>query len=118
MKTESPCKFAAESMLSDYGFATDRAPPYEQRFNGAELWRDEIKNFYIFSSASDRRDKGVAGLVLERTGRTWGREASGYITHTEDFALAVADRRYEMLKRVDSDLVAALRKWDHAQGGM
>ena len=64
MKTASPCKFAAESMLAEYGFSTDATPPYEKRFSGTEIWRGAIKNFYRFPAASDRRDKGVAGLAL------------------------------------------------------
>ena len=118
MKTASPRKFAAESMLAEYGFATDRAPPYEKRFNGTELWWGAIKNFYRFPYAADRRDKGVAGLVLGRMGRTWGREDSCYITHTDDFAIAVTDRQYEMIIRADAAVVAALTKWGLAQGGM
>ena len=51
-------------------------------------------------------------------GRTGSRESPCYISHTDDFALAVADRQYEMLIRVDADLVATLRKWGLAQGGM
>ena len=118
METASPCRFAAESLLAEYGFFTDRTPPYEKRFNGTELWWASVKNFYRFSSVSERKDKGVGGLVLGGMGRTSDREASGYITHTDDFALAVTDRDYDMLNRVDSDLAAALRKWDQSQGGM
>ena len=47
-----------------------------------------------------------------------GREAPCYISHKDDFALAVAERQYEMLIPVDAALVAALRKWGLAQGGM
>ena len=34
METASPCRFAAESLLVEYGFLKDRAPPYEKRFSG------------------------------------------------------------------------------------
>ena len=54
MKTAAPCKFAAESMLAEYGFATDRTPPYAKRFNGDELRWGAIKTFYVFSSAADK----------------------------------------------------------------
>ena len=37
MKAAPPCKFAAESMLAEYGFASDRAPPYEKRLGGTNL---------------------------------------------------------------------------------
>ena len=117
-KTASSRKFAAASMLAEYGFSTDRPPPYEKWFNGTELWWVAIKNYYRFPAASDRRDKGVAGLALGGMWRAGGREASGYIPHTDDFALAVADRQSEMLIRADADLEAALRKRDLAQGGM
>ena len=48
MQTAAPCKFAAESMLAEYGFPTDMTPPYEKRFNGTELRLGAIKNFYRF----------------------------------------------------------------------
>ena len=54
MQKEPPCKFAAESMLAEYGFATDRTPPYAKRFNGDELRWGAIKTFYVFSSAADK----------------------------------------------------------------
>ena len=117
-KTASSRKFAAASMLAEYGFSTDRPPPYEKWFNGTELWWVAIKNYYRFPAASDRRDKGVAGPVLGRMGRAGSRESSGYISHTDDFPLAVADRQYEVLIRVDADLVASLRKLGLAHGGM
>ena len=56
------------------------------------------------------------GIVSERLDRTAPREAEGYMAHTHDFALAVADREYDAISRVDCDLAAALRKWDDANG--
>ena len=51
-------------------------------------------------------------------GRTGGREASCYISHTDDSAVAVSARQYEILIRVDAHLLAAIWKWGLAQGGV
>ena len=47
--------------------------------------------------------------------RTSEREAAGYISHTNDFAVAVADRNYDVLSMIDADLIAALKKRDASE---
>ena len=49
-----PFKFANESILADRGFTADRSPPYEKRFNVAELRRANVKYFYRFAPSTDR----------------------------------------------------------------
>ena len=69
-------RFAIDSILAEHGFSPDRTPPYEKRFNGTELWRASVKNFYRFASLDERKVKGVMGIVSERLGRTAPREAA------------------------------------------
>ena len=112
LRAASPIKFAAESILADFGYSVDRKPPYEKRPGGAELWWGTVKNFYRFESAAERRERGVASVVSERLKRTSAREAAWYLSRTNDFALAVADRKRDIIIRLDSDLDAALRRCD------
>ena len=111
LRTASPLKFEAWSILADLGYAADRTPPCEKRPNWAELWWDTVKNFYRVASDAERRDTGGSSTVSERLKRTSDREAAWYLSHTGDFALAVADRRYDVISRAAPDLYAALRGW-------
>ena len=116
MNVASSRRFAIDSILAEHGYSSDRTPPYEKRFNGTELWRASLKNFYRFASLGERKANGVMGIASERLGRTTPREAAGYMAHTNDFAIAVADRNYDAISRVDCDLAAALQKWGDARG--
>ena len=69
----------------------------------------------MFSPSTERREKGTSAIILGRMDRTGEREAAGYISHTNDFAVDVADRNYDFLSMVDADLVAALKKRDAAE---
>ena len=69
-------------------------------------------DFYRFASGAERRRRGVAGIVCERLKRTTAREAAWYLSRANDFALAVAERQRDIISRADSDLAAALRRWD------
>ena len=103
--------------MADFGYSVDRKPPYEKRPGGAELWWGTVKNFYRFESAAERRSIGVAIVFSERLKRTSARGAARYRSHTNDFALAVADRHRDIISRVDSGLSAALRRCDIERAG-
>ena len=64
----------------------------------------------MFSPSTERREKGTSAIILGRMDRTGEREAAGYISHTNDFAVDVADRDYDFLRSVGVDLVTALKK--------
>ena len=111
MGASSPEKFDIEESLARYGHSADRAPPCERRPNGAELWWAAVRNFYRSASATERRGKGGASILLGRANRDEGREAACFVSHTNDFAVDVADRNYDFLTMVDVDLVTAAKKW-------
>ena len=116
LKSPRPYKFATESILADLGFTDGLTPPYEKRFNGTELFRESVKNFYRSESLADRWLKGVMRIVSERLDRTNQGDDARYMARTHDFALAVADREYDAISRVDCGLAAALRRWGDANG--
>ena len=75
-----------------------------------------IKNCYRSPASAERREKGgAAAIILGRMDRASEREAAGYISHTDDFAVTVADTNYDFLSMVDADLVAALKKRDASE---
>ena len=109
--TSSPLKFAAVSILVDFGYSADRSPPYKKRFIGTEHWLDTVENFYRSESDAERRRRGVSSIAIERMGRTIAREAAWYLSRTNDFALAEAGRQYDIISRANPNRGDSLRRW-------
>ena len=73
-----------------------------------ELWRVFIKTNYRSTHPADRLAQGVSGLVRKRTDQTYEGEAAGYLAHTHEFALDIADKNYDEIATLDPDLATAL----------
>ena len=110
VKTSGDQRYAVEAILIGRGHRAERTPPYEKRLNCTELWWAAIKTHYRSSAASERKVLGVGELVRRRMARTRGYEISGYMSHTHDFAVAVADGDYAEVARLDPELASALQK--------
>ena len=106
----SPLGIASGPILEDFGYSAHRAPPYGKRFNGAELWWGEVKNFYRFAQDAERWGRVASSIARVGMGRTSAREAAGRLSR-ERFSLTVSGRQRHTISRVDSDIDAALRRW-------